>query len=214
MQVFLQDDLVVVPDHQPGVLPAGGHHLAVLGESEVSGGSLVVDWSQRTGGKSGHQLHQSPVFLPPAGGAGAELPAGGEVQLRPDLLSPQAVTAGHPEPPPADQGAGDNVGSGEAGEDAQQHVLVHVLPVGHLGQVRLSLRTPLHCTAHYTGAVRATWRKPRLSAQTFKQTKPGPDKEKFSEVFISINLSVCWGILKDVLSVLSVITTTSVRSLS
>ena len=53
MQVFLQDDLVVVPDHQPGVLPAGGHHLAVLGESEVSGGSLVVDWSQRTGGKSG-----------------------------------------------------------------------------------------------------------------------------------------------------------------
>ena len=119
----------------------------------------LVDWTgQWTGGISGHQLHQSPVLLPPAGGAWAELLAGGTGQLRSDLLSPQSVTPGYPEPPPADQRTGQDVGTGQPGENSQQDVLGHVHPVRHHQDTALhytTLYTVYYTLLHYTGAVRA-----------------------------------------------------------
>ena len=175
------------PHHQPGVLSAGGHHLPVLREGEVGDGPLVVR-GEGTGGMSGHRLHQSPVFLPPAGGPGAQLGAGRAGQLRPHLLSPQSVRAGYPEPPPADQRTGENVRTGQPGEHAQHHVLVQVLPVRHLSQsghhyseCRLNIQVLCEQLRESRGFLHTT----------FKQTKHKPDKEKFLEVFITINSSVC-----------------------
>ena len=102
---------------------------------------------------SGQELHQSAVFLPPAGGPRAQLQTGRGGKSRPDLLSPQPVTASYAQPPPAHQGAGQRVRTGQPGEDGQQDVLVQVPPVRHDPQGRRAGHHRLTGTADCTGAV-------------------------------------------------------------
>ena len=84
-----------------------------------------------TGGRPGDLLHHPPVLLPPGRGPGTQAPGGEAGEFLSDLQPPEAVTASHPEPPPADERRAGDVAGGEVGEDPQQDIFCDVCPVRH-----------------------------------------------------------------------------------